>query len=115
VGEGRVVPTRKRLEAGQVVENVRVPRVVGKRALENLDAAVQLARFEVRLGLEPGLPRGGAKRFPGTPPTARTTVSASRASAPRRTAGSLTKTNVPAGASTSSPSRVKTACPLATR
>ena len=51
---------------------------------------------------------------PGRPPTARMDVPSAVARALRMSAGSRTNTSVPAGASTVSPSTVKTACPLIT-
>jgi hypothetical protein len=51
---------------------------------------------------------------PGAAPTARMRVSGSLETARRFTAGSRTKTRVPAGASTSCPSSVNAACPRRT-
>jgi hypothetical protein len=56
-----------------------------------------------------------SKASPGFAPTLRMVVPASRATALRLVVWSPTKTNVPAGASTSSPSTVKLARPALTK
>jgi hypothetical protein len=89
--------------------------VLRQGSLEDLDAAVELTALEERRRLEPGFPGEGLNACPGTPPTTRTTVAGSSLTASRLTAGSATNTNVPAGASTSSPARVNLARPFATK
>jgi hypothetical protein len=107
-------PARKALAAGDVVEEVGVLWVSLGQDASALSHLGVLALLVERPERGPELPAVGLVRLSGTPPSAMIVVSGSSANAVRVTPG-RTKTRVPAGASTRSPSSSNTARPRMTK